>query len=49
MLKCTGGIKKTWNIIKDITAKSKIKSTNLPRKLTIDKVDVHNKPERCFE
>ena len=25
--------------------KSKIKSTNIPRKLTINKVDVYNKPE----
>ena len=31
--------------MKDIIGKSQIKSTNLPRKLTINKVDVHNKPE----
>ena len=31
--------------MKDIIRKSKIKSTNLPRKLTINKVDVYNKPE----
>ena len=31
--------------MKDIIEKSKIKSTNLPRKLTINKVDVYNKPE----
>ena len=30
---------------KDIIGKSKIKSTNLPRKLTINKMDVYNKPE----
>ena len=45
LLKCTGDIKKTWNVMKDIIGKSKIKSTNLPRKLTINKVDVYNKPE----
>ena len=38
-------LKKTWNVMKDIIAKSKIKSTNFPRKLTINKVDVYNKPE----
>ena len=31
--------------MKDIIGKSKIKSTNLSRKLTIDKVDIYNKPE----
>ena len=31
--------------MKDIIGKSKIKSTNLPRKLTINKVDVYNKPK----
>ena len=31
--------------MKDIIRKSKIKSTNLPSKLTINKVDVSNKPE----
>ena len=31
--------------MKDIIGKSKIKSTNLPRKLAIKKVDVYNKPE----
>ena len=31
--------------MKDIIGKAKIKSTNLPRKLTINKVDVYNKPE----
>ena len=35
--------KKTWNVMKDIIGKSKIKSTNLLRKLTINKVDVYNK------
>ena len=30
---------------KDIIGKSKIKSTNLPCKLTISKMDVYNKPE----
>ena len=45
LLKCTGDIKKTWTVMKDIIAKSKIKSTNLPRKLTINKVDVYNKPD----
>ena len=38
-------LKKTWNVMKDIIGKSKIKSTNFPRKLTINKVDVYNKPE----
>ena len=33
-------ILKTWNVMKDIIGKSKIKSTNLPRKFTINKVDV---------
>ena len=45
LLKCTGDIKKTCNVMKDIIRKSKVKSTNLPRKLTINKVDVYNKPE----
>ena len=31
--------------MKDIIGKSKIKSTNLPRKLTINKADVYNKPK----
>ena len=30
--------------MKVIIGKSKIKSTNLPRKLTINKVDVYKKP-----
>ena len=38
-------IKKTWNVMKDTFRKSKIKSTNLQRKLTINKVDVFNKRE----
>ena len=45
LLKCTGDIKKTWNVMKDIIGKSKIKSTNLPCKLAINKVDVYNKPK----
>ena len=31
--------------MKDIIRKSKIKSTNLPRKLTINNADIYNKPE----
>ena len=31
--------------MKDVIGKSKIKLTNLPPKLTINKVDVYNKPE----
>ena len=31
--------------MKNIIGNSKIKSTNLPRKLTINKVDVYNKPK----
>ena len=31
--------------MKDLIGKSKIKSTNLPRKLTINKVDVYDKHE----
>ena len=31
--------------MKNIIGKSKIKSTILPRKLTINKMDVYNKPE----
>ena len=30
--------------MKDMIGKAKIKSTNLPRKLTINKVDVYKKP-----
>ena len=45
LLKCTGDIKKTWNVMKNIIGKSNIRSTNLSRKLTINKVDVYNKPE----
>ena len=40
LLKCTRDVKKTFNIAKDIIRKSKIKSTNLPRKLTINKLNV---------
>ena len=45
LLKCTGDIKKTWNVMKDIIGESKMKSTNLPCKLTINKVVVYNQPE----
>ena len=45
LLECNGDIKKTWNVMKDIIGKSKIKLTNLPCKFTINKVDVYNKPE----
>ena len=45
LLKCTGDIKKTWNVMKDIIGKAKLKSTNFPCKLTINKVDVYNKRE----
>ena len=45
LLKCIGDIKKTWNVMKNINGKSKIKSTNLPCKLTINEVDVYNKPK----
>ena len=38
-------VKKTCTVMIDISGKSKIKSTNLPRKLRIDKVDVYNKTE----
>ena len=38
-------IYRKWNVMKDITGKSKFKSTNLPSKLTTNKVDVYNKPE----
>ena len=31
--------------MKDIIGKAKIKSTNLPRKLTINRVDIYNKQE----
>ena len=31
--------------MKNMAGESKIKSTNLPRKLTINKVDVYNQPE----
>ena len=31
--------------MKDIIKKSKVKSTSLPRKLAINKVDVYNKPK----
>ena len=36
---------KTSNVMKDIIRESKIKSANLSSKLTINKVDVSNKPE----
>ena len=38
---------KTWNVMKDITGKSKIKLTNLPRKLTFNKVHVYNKAKKA--
>ena len=41
-LKCAGDVEKTWNFMKDIIGKSKIKSTNLPHKLTINKGYVYN-------
>ena len=43
LLKFTGHIKKTWNVMKYVIGKSKIKSTNIPHKLTISKKDVYNK------
>ena len=43
MLKYSGDIKRTWYIMKDIIEKSKIKLTNLLRKLPINKVGVCNK------
>ena len=45
LIKCAGNIKKAWNVMKDIIGKSKIKLTNLPHKVTINKVDVYDKPE----
>ena len=42
--KCTIDVKKHETLRKDIIEKSKIESTNLPSKLTINKVDVYNKP-----
>ena len=46
LLKCTGDIKKNiWNVMKNIIGKSNTKLTNLPQKLTINKVDVYDKPE----
>ena len=38
-------LKKTWNVVKDIIGKSKIKSTNHSRKLAVNKVDVYDQPE----
>ena len=38
-------LKKTWNVMKDIIGKSKTKSTNLTCKLTINNVDLYNKPK----
>ena len=43
LFKYTGDIKKR-NIMNDLIGKSKIKSTNLPHKLTIYNVNVPNKP-----
>ena len=34
---------KKWIVVKDIIGKSNIKSTNLPRKLAINKANVYNK------
>ena len=45
LLKCTGDVKKTWKVMKDIIGKSKTKSTNLTCKRTINKVDLYNKPK----
>ena len=45
LLKYTVDFKKPWNVMKDIIGKSKIKSANVPCKLTINKVNVYNKPE----
>ena len=39
---------KTWNVMKDIIGKSKIKLTNLPRKLTLNKVHVYNKAKKLM-
>ena len=38
-------LKKIWNVMKDTIGKSTIGSTNLPRKLTINKVDVNRNPK----
>ena len=35
--------------MKYMIGKSKIKSANLPHKSTINKVNVNNKPEKCFQ
>ena len=48
LFKCTGDIKKTWKVMEDIIGKSKIKLTNLPSRVTINKVDVYNKPETAY-
>ena len=45
LLKCTGNIKKIWNVMKHKIGKSKIKSINLPLKFTINKAHVYNKTE----
>ena len=44
LCKCTGDLKKTWNIMKDIIEKSKIKLAILLHKLTINKLGVYIKP-----
>ena len=41
-LKCTREIKKTWNVVRDIIEKSKIRSTDLPPIVTTNKVYVYN-------
>ena len=38
-------LKKIWNVMKDTIGKSTIGSTNHPRKLTINKVDVNRNPK----
>ena len=32
--------KKTWNIMKKLVGKIKLKSSNLPRRITVNKVDI---------
>ena len=41
--------KKTWSIMKELIGKIKLKSSNLPRRITVSKVDIFDKSKIAYE
>ena len=41
--------KKTWSIMKELIGKIKLKSSNLPRRITVNEVDIFDKPKFANE